>query len=132
MMNELTKNTNGGTLAEADRLPAARHFVPPIDILEDADQYTIWCDIPGVDPARLDVRYEQGRLQIWAPAAARQGEQTSWIAREYAVGDYMRSFNLSETVDASRIDAEYAEGVLRLTLPKVQSARPKRIDIRAK
>lgn len=132
MTKELTQNANGGLPATAERLPEARPFLAPIDVLEDADAYTVWCDVPGVDPSRLDVRYEQGHLQIWAPAPARQDEKTAYLLREYAVGDYMRSFNLSETIDASRIDAEYSDGVLRLTLPKLQSARPKKIDVRAK
>lgn len=132
MTNEMTKNVNGGTLSTAERLPETRQFLPTIDVLEDAEKYTIWCDVPGVDPAKVDVRYEQGRLQIWAPAAPRQEENTRYLLREYAVGDYLRSFNLSETVDASAIEAECADGVLRLTFPKVQSARPRKIDVRAK
>lgn len=130
MTNQLSKNVNGGTPATAR--PEPRHYLPPIDILEDADRYVIWCDVPGVDPANLDVRYEQGHLQIWAPAAPRQDGTTAYLLKEYAVGDYMRSFNLTETVDATAIEADLADGVLRLTLPKVQSARPKRIEVRAK
>lgn len=132
MTNAITRNRETRDVVEAQRMPETPVFVPSIDVREDDEAFTVWCDLPGVEPGDIDLRYEQGRLEIRAKAAPRQGESTSYLLREYGVGDYARSFNLTDTIDASRISAEFKDGVLVLTLPKVEAVRPKRIEVRTK
>jgi HSP20 family protein len=119
-------------LAQAERLEEAPRFVPDVDIAEDEEKFTVWADMPGIDSSTLDVRFEQGALSIYAKAAPRQPGGTRYLACEYGVGDYFRSFNVTETIDVSGISAEYADGVLTLTLPKVESAKPRKIQVRTK
>lgn len=106
-------------------------FVPGLDIHEDEEKYTVWCDLPGVDPKDVDIRCERGRLRIFGKAAPRQGE-TGYLLREYGVGDFHRELNVTESIDLERITADCADGVLVLTLPKAAAAKPRRIEVRAK
>ncbi len=63
--------------------------------------------------------------------AARQSEQTRYLLREYGVGDFYRTFRVGEQVDASRIAAEFVDGVLTLHLPKVDAAKPRKIAVQS-
>ena len=109
----------------------APRYVPSLDILEDEEKFTVWCDLPGVDPKDIDVRCENGRLRIWGKAEARQGEKTGYLLREYGVGDFQRELNVTDTIDLGRVTAEGADGVLVITLPKAAAAKPRKIEVRA-
>lgn len=115
-----------GRLAERTR--GGQVYRPDVDILEDAEGLTILADMPGVAAADIDVKFENGELTILAPVQPRRGD-ARMIWREYGVGDYVRTFRVSEIIDAERISAEYRNGVLTLRLPKVEAARPRRIAV---
>jgi HSP20 family molecular chaperone IbpA len=108
-----------------------RTFTPPIDIHEGPDGLTLEADLPGATEENLFIQLEDNvlslhaRIQSPAPGGARL------IHEEYHVGDYQRSFILSDEVDRDRITAELRSGVLRLTLPKADRARTRRIEIRS-
>ena len=84
--------------------------------------------MPGCQPNDIDVEFENGQLQIFGKCPPRQ-ENVEFLLREYGVGNYHRSFTISEAVDTDQIHANYKQGVLALALPKSAAAKPKRISV---
>ena len=109
---------------------AAGSFAPAVDVYEDAEGFTLMADLAGADPGAIDVRLEGDELSLQAPVPPRQAPETAYLAREYGVGGWTRTFRVGEAVDASRIEAEYADGVLTLRLPKAEAAKPRKIAVR--
>jgi len=108
----------------------ARVFLPNADIYETADALTVILEMPGVEKNNVDVRVEddvlivQGRLDL----SKYQGLEPLYT--EYNVGHYSRSFQLSSRIDQNKISATMNDGVLSLTLPKVEEAKARTIEIR--
>lgn len=107
-------------------------YVPNVDILETEEELRVYADMPGVDPDKVDVTFENGVLTIHGRVEPRQPENQRYLRREYGIGDFRRVFEVSESIDAERISAEYRDGVLVLHLPKVEAARPRRIQVVAR
>jgi HSP20 family molecular chaperone IbpA len=105
-------------------------FRPNVDILESAEELTLHADLPGADKDAIDVDFENGTLTLHARVAARQPENTAYLVREYGLGDYYRVFQVSESIDGSRISAEFRDGVLILHLPKVEAVKPRKIPVK--
>lgn len=107
------------------------YFTPSVDIFENDKQITLLADMPGVGPDNLviDLRDDTLTLEGDIPPAANQKEEP--IYEEYATGRYFRQFSLSEVIDQEKIDAQMADGVLRLSLPKVAKASPRKISVRS-
>ncbi len=106
-------------------------FTPPIDIHEGPDGLTLEADLPGATENNLFIQLEDNVLSLHARIESPAPEGARLLHEEYHVGDYYRSFILSDEVDRERITAELKNGVLRLTLPKADRARTRRIEIRA-
>lgn len=117
------------TRAEQTRNGQVYH--PNVDILELPEELLVIADVPGARRDGIDVRFENGTLTIHARIEPRQNDETAYLVREYGVGDFHRSFEVSEWIDAQRISAEIANGVLTLHLPKSEEARPRKIPVRA-
>jgi len=109
--------------------PEAPVFVPRIDVAEEPERYVLRADMPGCDPAAIDVQYDNGSLTIRGRVPERWGSARP-AHREYGVGDFFRRFNVTESIDVEKIGAEYADGVLTLSLPKVESAKPRSIKVK--
>jgi HSP20 family molecular chaperone IbpA len=107
-------------------------FRPNVDIREQADELMIVADMPGAKSDAIDLKFEDGTLTIHAEVPPRQDQDRRFLTREYGVGDFHRTFQISEAVDASKISAEYADGVLTLHLPKSEAVKPRKIDVLAK
>ena len=105
------------------------YYRPNVDILERADELLVRADVPGALGDDVDVDFEEGTLTIHARVKPRQ-EGTEFLVREYGVGDYYRTFHVSEAIDPEKITAEYADGVLTLHLPKAEVARPRKIEVK--
>lgn len=116
--------------APAERTRCGRCYRPDVDILETADELIVRADVPGARGEEIDVNFEDGMLTIHAPVEPRQDEAAEFVVREYGVGDYYRTFQVSETIAADKISAEYAEGVLTLHLPKIEAAKPRKIAVK--
>jgi len=106
-------------------------LVPPTDIYETQDDVVLLLDVPGAAPDSLSVTLAARVLTISARTMPTAPEGYALVHSEYAEGDYERAFALSEQVDRDRIAAEFREGVLRLTLPKVGASPVKRIAVKA-
>ena len=123
------------TKPAADEATAAEHtrggrfFRPHVDILEQEDKLLVLADVPGAKGDQIDVRFEDGNLTIHAPVEPRR-QDDPYLLREYGVGDYYRTFQVSEAVDASKITADYADGVLTLHLPKAEASKPRKIGVK--
>jgi HSP20 family protein len=101
----------------------------PIDVYRSGDHYVLHADLPGVDPGSVDVGVDNGTLSIRAQRSERTEEGVQWVASERFTGTYLRQVALGEDVDTDRISATYANGVLTLTLPVAERAKPRRIEI---
>lgn len=101
----------------------------PMDLYRSGDHYVLHADLPGVDPGSVDVNVENGTLTIKAQRSERTGDGVQWIASERFAGTYMRQLSLSDDIDADKISATYANGVLTLTLPVAEQAKPRRVSI---
>jgi len=105
-------------------------FTPRVDIFETTTELTLLADMPGVtaDTLSIDLRDNTLTLEGNIEKADRPNEEM--IYEEYSVGRFFRHFSLSEMIDQSRIDAKLQDGVLRLTLPKVEKATPRKISVK--
>jgi len=107
----------------------ARMFVPTADIYETQDALTVILEMPGVEKSNVSVRVEEGLLQIEGRLDLNKYQGLQPLHTEYNVGHYARSFQLSSKIDQTKIAAALNDGVLSLTLPKIQEAKPRLINI---
>jgi HSP20 family protein len=105
-------------------------FTPRFDIWETDDELVLYGDLPGVHPNDLDVRFEDGQLSLHGRVAPRQSG-VEYLAGEYGIGDFHRSFAIGEAIDTDKISAELKNGVLTLCLPKSEAVKPRRIQVNA-
>jgi len=125
---EVGRDSKPGVASEEQTRPD-RSYRPNVDILETADGLRLWADVPGVDESGIDVELVDDVLTIRGRVSAAEYESLQPAYTEYSVGNYEARFRLSHTIDGSRISAKLANGVLELSLPKVETAKPRRIQI---
>lgn len=132
-MNDTTTNLEKRTTTvdEPERIRSGRTYVPAVDIVEQPDELLLFADVPGTKAEDIDVNYERGQLTITARIAPRQNEQTTYLLSEYGVGDFVRTFQVGEGIDAAKIQAEVNAGVLTLHLPKAEAAKTRKIAVKA-
>ena len=121
---------------EADRLfegsfsnPAIAYGLPAADIYETQDELTLRMDLPGHDPKNIDIQVEGDTLTIRAQRDEGQ-VKARWLRQERAQGQFARSFVLPSTVDGAKCDASFQHGVLTVTLPKREEAKPRSITVK--
>ena len=115
--------------AGTERQPQQRFVVPPVDVFESEAAITLLADLPGVTRDQLHVRVDGDSLVVEATASTAGPENMELVYGEAQVPAYRRQFTLSRELDTSRIEAQLRDGVLRLTLPKAEEARPRRIEV---
>jgi HSP20 family protein len=118
------------TTEETERTRECQCFTPRSDIYELDDQIVIVADVPGVDEKSLDVTLEKNVLTINALVDPVVPQGYSLSLAEYQVGDYHRSFRLSDEIDRENIQASVKDGVLRLYLPKAKEALMRKISVK--
>jgi HSP20 family protein len=127
------KNEQAVARKETDKIqaPASGNIVPPVDIYEDGDVVTLFADLPGVSKENLDVQVDKDTLKVHGKRAAGNGAEgiTRWYD-EIPAKDFYRAFTIGEEIDREKITATMNNGVLKLTLPKTEKTKPKRIDIK--
>jgi HSP20 family protein len=106
-------------------------FSPNVDIFETDQQITLMADLPGVTPENLKIDLRDDILTISGDVKPFEGPNEKDLMIEYEVGQYYRQFTLSEVIDQNRIEAQLKDGVLRLSLLKVEKATPRKIKVSA-
>jgi HSP20 family protein len=126
-MNSQTQlaERNSGTVARRDDAQAQKRpaIIPAVDVYEDAHGVTLWADLPGISRDRLNVHVQDGNLVIDTPDGLRLHYS------EIREPRYARAFSLSADFDISKIDANLTDGVLKLSIPRREEARPRRIEV---
>ena len=106
-------------------------FTPAVDIFETDKEITLLADMPGVSGENLNIDLRDDTLTLIGEIEPFEGPDEKDILIEYEVGKYFRQFTLSEVIDQDKIEANLNDGVLRLSLPKVEKAKPRKIAVNA-
>jgi len=131
MSNTNTIEKRESKAAEApERLDSGVYYTPLVDIAETGDAFYFQADLPGVKPGDVDVSFENGVLTIAAKAHPRQPEGHTYVWREYGVGHFHRSFTINTPINVDGIQAQLKNGVLNLYVPKAESAKTRKIEIK--
>jgi HSP20 family molecular chaperone IbpA len=125
-----TKDETAVARREDDQSQRRITLTPPVDIFEDSQGVTLWADLPGVTKDRLDVKVHDGNLYIEAEAVVPTPAGLRLQHAEIRQPHFARAFSLGADFDASKIDANLKDGVLKLTIPRRDEARPRRIEVR--
>ena len=132
-MNNAVQTSSSGTAAatreQQQPQQPQRTVVPPVDVYEDESSITLLADLPGVSRDQLHVRVDGDTLVLEATATTVGPENLELVYGELQCPAYRRQFTLSRELDTQRIEAQLRDGVLRLTIPKAEEARPRRIQV---
>ncbi|PXW30674.1 UNVERIFIED_CONTAM: HSP20 family protein [Williamsia faeni] len=101
----------------------------PMDLCKLDGHYLLTADLPGVDPGSVDVNVDNGVLTLSAQRSARSDDGVQWLTNERPFGAYRRQLTLGEGIDSAAITAHYDNGVLSVTIPIAEKAKPRRIEI---
>lgn len=101
----------------------------PMDLFRTGDHYVLNVDLPGVDPGTIDVSVEDRTLTIRAERSARTESDAQWLLRERPNGTYARQLTVGRGLALDKIAATYRDGVLALTIPVAEEAKPRRIEV---
>ena len=104
-------------------------FIPAVDILENQNEIMILADMPGVEGQDVDIDLRDDVLTIRGAISPVEDEKEASVYREFNWGDYFRQFTLAEVIDQEKIAAKMDNGILRLTLPKKEKVKPKKIQV---
>ena len=106
-------------------------FTPDVDILESETEITLLADMPGVTADNMAIDLNDGVLTITGDVKPWENSDETDVLVEFEIGKYHRQFTMSEIIDQDRIEAKLEDGVLRLTLPKAEKAKPRKITVNA-
>jgi len=101
----------------------------PMDLSRTSDAYVLNADLPGIDPASVDINVDGQLLSIRAERPAPSTEGVTYLARERRSGTFLRRFTLGQNVDTTGITAGYDNGVLTVTVPVAEKAKPRKIEV---
>ncbi len=101
----------------------------PIDLFRDGDTYVLNADLPGVDPGSIDVDVDGRVLTVRAERTPRSREGVKWMASERPSGSFYRQFTLSDGIATESISANYDNGVLSVTIPVTERAKPRKVEV---
>jgi len=104
---------------------------PPMNITQDDDNFYLRAEVPGIEPNELSISAVRNRVSLAGKREIpRERERVSYHRKERAEGSFNRTVTLPTEVDAERVDARYADGILTLTLPKAEETKPRQITVR--
>lgn len=125
---EMVKRQEASPSQREETRSVGRTWTPAVDIFESDDKITLVADMPGVEKGGLDINLEKGVLTLNAEVSIESRGKS--LLREFSAANYYRQFKISEHIDAEKTTAELNNGVLTLDIPKAESAKPKKIEIR--
>jgi HSP20 family protein len=102
---------------------------PPVDVIEDTSGITLYADLPGVPKDKLSLRVEGEQLSIEGEIALALPQAMQSQHAEVRLQRYRRAFTLSKELDADKVNAEFAQGLLRVRIPKAEHAQPRKIAV---
>ena len=103
----------------------------PMNLYREGDRFVAEVELPGVDPASIDVDVEERTLTIRAERKEKSdGEGRQWLTRERSAGAFARQLTLGRGLALDKVEADYADGVLTLTIPVAEQAKPRKIDVK--
>jgi HSP20 family molecular chaperone IbpA len=115
----------------AETTRPGRTFAPEVDILEKENEIIILADMPGVSADSLNIGLADSVLTLEGLTRDAEAETEMAVVREFETGKYFRQFTLADSIDQARIEASMSNGVMRLVLPKVAKAQPRKITVSA-
>jgi HSP20 family protein len=122
----------GRRTALADDSNTVADWVPAVDIVEEKDRFVLKADVPGVDPAEIDVSMDGGVLSVSGERHSEFSDESEGLKRvERISGKFYRRFTLPETADAEGIEARSSNGILEVTIPKQPEVQARRITVQA-
>jgi HSP20 family protein len=101
----------------------------PMDLYKVDDHYVLTADLPGVDPGSIDVSVDNGTMTLTAHRTGRSEDSVAWLTNERFFGTYRRQLSLGDNVDTDKISATYENGVLTVTIPLAERAKPRHIEV---
>ena len=128
LINRLRRELDQGF----DTVARDASWTPAVDIHEEAKQFVVRADLPGVKPADIEITAEKGVLSLrGARNFEQQNDEGHYSRVERVSGKFVRTFTLPDNVQTDAIKAQFKDGVLELTIPKVAKAEPRRIEVQA-
>ena len=125
-VDELFRDLNAAPQPQGEQA-----FLPAADVRETDKAVEIQLDMPGIAPEQIDVKVEGDQLTITAERKEEKAvEEKGWIRRERSQGKYLRAFTLPDTLDGTRPEATYRQGVLTVTLPKREEVQPRSLKVK--
>jgi len=125
-------NDLGRLFTSVERAVAADTRMP-MDLYRSGDTFVVKMDLPGVDPKSIDIDVDDRTLTVRAERAAEvvdtTNEKSGWISRERSFGAYARQIPLGSGLDLAKIEASFVDGVLTLTVPVAEEAKPRKIAV---
>jgi HSP20 family protein len=129
-LQEQVNRLFGNVLEHAGEESNLTSWAPAVDIYETEHELVVKADLPDVDPKELDIRVENNLLTIRGERKfEKKVNDENYLRVERAYGSFSRSFSLANTVNSEAIKADYQDGVLTLTIPKREEAKPKQIKV---
>jgi HSP20 family protein len=128
MAANVTERNDERSMQTREETRSTERFLrPPVNIMETEEGLFLTADMPGASKDKIEVNVDKGVLTITAPAANQMPGTP--VYREFELATYYRQFSVPETLDHSKAKAEFNNGILTLKVPKVEAAKPKRIEV---
>ena len=127
---ELQVKAKAEAPAKAERVRPGRVFLPAVDIFETPEALVLVADMPGVAADKVTVDLKDNHLVISGEVVPPVGQGETMIEQEFYTGDFQREFHVGSLIDQGKIEASMKNGVLHLVLPKVEKAKPRKIEVK--
>jgi HSP20 family protein len=124
-MESLLERLTGGTQTDG----SMAGVFPPMNVSEDRDHYYVRALVPGIDAAQLNVSVVHQTIAVSGTRQSREEEGVSYHRKERAEGPFSRSVTIPAAFDGTRVEAKLVDGILTLTLPKPEAAKPRRVTV---